>query len=138
MDQQMVYGTYDNETNCITIVVNDDELPLEEEIICEEAEVETTTPTNPEQSFKIKLEPVQELLSPIPSTCSDYTSSVSGESQTLPDDEDMQPIFKCPLTPGSFVSDGGYESLGSPISSTDYGISSLDEFWNLDLFPILN
>lgn len=137
--QSTVYGTYDNETNCITIVLNsednDDELPLEEEIICEETGDEYSTE---EQVFKVKLEPVRELLSPIPSTCSNYSSS--DEAKPAFDEEEPQHLFKCPLTPRSFVSDGGYESLGSPNGSTDFSIttSSLDEFWNLDLFPILN
>ncbi|XP_053683287.1 LOW QUALITY PROTEIN: golgin subfamily B member 1 [Sabethes cyaneus] len=138
MDQQqqqttMVFGTFDNETNCITIILNDDELPLEEEIICEEAaEVEVS---DEQQDFRMKLEPVQELLSPIPSTtCSDYSS----QSAVVPLEDELA-VLKCPLTPGSFVSDGGYESLGSPTGSTiDYSMSTLDEFWNLDLFPILN
>lgn len=130
--QQTVFGTYDNETNCITIVWNDDELSMEEEVICEESEEDI--PDEPE--FKIKLEPMQELLSPIPSTCSNYSSIAS--TQPIQEDEDQQQIFKCPLTPKSSVSDGGYESLGSPPGSTDFNLSSLDEFWNLDLFPILS
>lgn len=131
--QQTVYGTYDNESNCITIVLDEDELPLEEEIICEEP----TTDDDFEQEFKVKLEPVQNLLSPIPSTCSNYSEDLSKPMQ---EDEELQHVFKCPLTPVSFVSDGGYESLGSPTSSTDFNMttSSFDEFWNLDLFPILN
>lgn len=130
--QQTVFGTYDNETNCITIVWNDDELSLEEEVICEESEEDIPD----DQEFKIKLEPVQELLSPIPSTCSNY-SSVSS-TQPLQEDDDQQQIFKCPPTPKSTFSDGGYESLGSPPCSTDFSMSSLDEFWNLVLFPILS
>lgn len=125
--QQTVFGTYDNESNCITIVIDQDELPLEEEIICEE-------PTDDdEQEFKVKLEPVQKLLSPIPSICSNYSEDL----KPMQEDEEQQHVFKCPLTPVSFVSDGGYESLGSP---TDFNMttSSFDEFWNLDLFPILN
>lgn len=137
--QSMVYGTYDNETNCITIVLNgednDDEHPLEEEIICEETGDELSTE---EQVFKVKLEPVRELLSPIPSTCSNYSSS--DDVKAVLEDDESQHLFKCPLTPRSYVSDGGYESLGSPNGSTDFSMttSSLDDFWNLDLFPILN
>ncbi|XP_058461195.1 LOW QUALITY PROTEIN: uncharacterized protein LOC131436487 [Malaya genurostris] len=134
LDQQSttLYGTYDDATNCITIILNKDDMPLEEEIVCEEAEQNLID----EQEFSMKLEPIQELLSPSPSPDSD--NSLSAYNDTKPVlMEDAIP-FKCPLTPGSFVSDGGYESLGSPISTTDYGISTLDEFWNLDLFPILN
>lgn len=138
--QSTVYGTYDNESNCITIVLNDTddddrELPLEEEIICEETGEEFFSH---EPNFKVKLEPVRELLSPIPSTCSNYSSS--DDVKPVLEDDEPQHLFKCPLTPVSFVSDGGYESLGSPNGSTDFNItaSSLDDFWNLDLFPILN
>lgn len=134
-DQQTVYGTYDNESNCITIVLDEDELPLqEEEIICEE-------PANDDDDdvheFKVKLEPVRELLSPIPSTCSNYSEDLN---KPVLEDDELRHVFKCPMTPVSFVSDGGYESLGSPTGSTDFNMttSSFDEFWNLDLFPILN
>lgn len=134
--QSTVFGTYDNDSNCITIVLNDDdqELPLEEEIICEETGEEFFPQ---ERDFNVKLVPVRELLSPIPSTCSNYSSS--DEVKQAPEDEE-QHLFKCPLTPVSFVSDGGYESLGSPNAFTDFNsspASSLDSFWNLDLFPIL-
>lgn len=132
--QQTVYGSYDNESNCITIVLNEDELPLEEEeIICEE---QVDDNDDGEREFKVKLEPLQDLLSPIPSICSNY----SDDLKPAHEDEELQHVFKCPLTPVSFVSDGGYESLGSPTGSTDFNMttSSLDEFWNLDLFPILN
>lgn len=132
--QQTVYGTYDNENNCITIVVGDDELPLEEEIICEEPTDDDAD--SDERAFKVKLEPVQNLLSPIPSTCSNYSEDLKPTQE----DDELQHAFKCPLTPVSFASDGGYESLGSPTGSTDFNMtpSSFDEFWNLDLFPILN
>lgn len=131
-----ILGTYDNESNCITIILNDDdeELPLEEEIICEEAG-EDFFSHHDQGDFKVKLEPVRELLSPIPSTCSNYSSS--DDLKPAASEED---VFKCPLTPSSFVSDGGYESLGSPNHvSTDFNLtaSSWDGFWNLDLFPIL-
>lgn len=134
--QTTVYGTYDNESNCITIVLDEEELALEEEIICEEP-----TDDDDEQEFKVELEPVRELLSPIPSICSNYSEDL--KPMQVDDDEvqQQQHVLKCPLTPVSFVSDGGYESLGSPISSTDFNMtttSSFDEFWNLDLFPILN
>lgn len=136
--QTAVYGTYDNESNCITIVFDEDELPLEEEIICEEP---TDDDDDDEQEFKVKLEPVRELLSPIPSICSNYSEDLKPMKEEEEELQHQQHAFKCPLTPVSFVSDGGYESLGSPISSTDFNMtttSSFDEFWNLDLFPILN
>lgn len=134
-DQQTVYGTYDNESNCITIVLDEDELPLqEEEIICEEP---ANDDDDDEHEFKVKLEPVRELLSPIPSTCSNYSEDLN---KPVLEDDELRHVFKCPMTPVSFVSDGGYESLGSPTGSTDFNMttSSFDEFWNLDLFPILN
>lgn len=132
--QQTVYGTYDTESNCITIVLEEDELPLEQEIICEEP---TDDDDDDEQEFKVKLEPVRDLLSPIPSICSNYSEDLKPVQE---EDDELQHVFKCPLTPVSFVSDGGYESLGSPTGSTDFNMttSAFDEFWNLDLFPILN
>lgn len=123
-----VYGTYDNENNCITIILNNEDQckTLEEEIICEESDEELLVQ---EPEFPIKMEPMQQLLSPIPSITS--TSSYSSEQ---PAEDMMVDTVKNPLTPRSLVSDGGYESIGSP----DYSMGSLDEFWNLDLFPILN
>lgn len=127
---ETVYGTYDNENNCITIILDndDDDRPcktLEEEIICEESDEMLVQETE----FQIKIEPMQQLLSPIPSIVS--TSSYSSEPVK---NEDLLDAVKNPLTPRSLISDGGYESIGSP----DYSMGSLDEFWNLDLFPILN
>lgn len=127
---ETVYGTYDNENNCITIILDndDDDRPcktLEEEIICEESDEMLVQ----EPEFQIKIEPMQQLLSPIPSIVS--TSSYSSEPVK---NEDLLDAVKNPLTPRSLISDGGYESIGSP----DYSMGSLDEFWNLDLFPILN
>lgn len=129
-----VYGTYDNENNCITIILDndDDERPcktLEEEIICEESDEELLVQ---EPEYQIKIEPMQQLLSPIPSIVS--TSSYSSDCQQPAKNEDLLGTLKAPLTPRSLISDGGYESIGSP----DYSMGSLDEFWNLDLFPILN
>lgn len=125
-----VYGTYDNVNNCITIILNNDDderKTLEEEIICEESDEELLVQEEPE--FPIKMEPMQQLLSPIPSITS--TSTYSSEQ---PAEDMLVDTLKNPLTPRSLVSDGGYESIGSP----DYSMGSLDEFWNLDLFPILN
>lgn len=126
-----VYGTYDNENNCITIILDNDDderlcKTLEEEIICEESDEELLVQ---EPEFQIKMEPMQQLLSPIPSITS--TSTYSSEQ---PAEDMVVDTVKNPLTPRSLVSDGGYESIGSP----DYSMGSLDEFWNLDLFPILN
>lgn len=131
LQQSVVNGTYDNESNCITIILHDDDderlcSALEEEIICEESDEEMQLQ---EPEFQIKMEPMQQLLSPIPSIMS--TSSYSSEPIK---NEDPVDTVKNPLTPRSFVSDGGYESIGSP----DYSIGSLEDFWNLDLFPILN
>lgn len=127
-----VYGTYDNENNCITIILDNDDggddartgKTLEEEIICEESDEEMLVQ---EPEFQIKIEPMQQLLSPIPSIVS--TSSYSSVKN-----EDALDTMKNPPTPRSLISDGGYESIGSP----DYSMGTLDEFWNLDLFPILN
>ncbi|EDS45735.1 conserved hypothetical protein [Culex quinquefasciatus] len=127
-----VYGTYDNENNCITIILDNDDggddartgKTLEEEIICEESDEEMLVQ---EPEFQIKIEPMQQLLSPIPSIVS--TSSYSSVKN-----EEALDTMKNPPTPRSLISDGGYESIGSP----DYSMGTLDEFWNLDLFPILS
>lgn len=124
-----VYGTYDNENNCITIILDNDDdeqrlcKTLEEEIICEESDEELHLQ---EPEYQIKMEPMQQLLSPIP--------SITSTSSTYSSEQPTEDTVKNPLTPRSLVSDGGYESIGSP----DYSMGSLEEFWNLDLFPILN
>ncbi|XP_053671606.1 LOW QUALITY PROTEIN: uncharacterized protein LOC128721835 [Anopheles nili] len=157
------YGTYDNETNCITIVLADsdgidettdatlditgtnescEELLLHDQIekIEEPTETEIKQPSEPLSALAPVMirppSPLHDLLSPIP-------------TQAL-------------KSPGGFssFSDAGYESLGSPVSSSigseitksvigtpkeplamslDVAFNyDFDEFWNLDpFFPIL-
>uniref|UniRef100_A0A182KF92 Uncharacterized protein n=1 Tax=Anopheles christyi TaxID=43041 RepID=A0A182KF92_9DIPT len=158
-----LYGTYDNETNCITIVLagNEEEVSetttvtfmesqdgeagasSEEVILLDQQEV--VEPMGDDSTSQLPLE----LFAPLPP----ITIRPPSPLQDL-----LSPIASQPLkSPGGFssVSDAGYESLGSPtpvsigsdaISPTDPSTMSLDyalgddfnEFWNLDpLFPIL-
>uniref|UniRef100_A0A4Y0BFB4 Uncharacterized protein n=1 Tax=Anopheles funestus TaxID=62324 RepID=A0A4Y0BFB4_ANOFN len=156
-----IYGTYDNETNCITIVLADDEEvsettvtcmdgpdtaePSEEIILLEQAEDETMETSSVRLTAPLSSEPFLPL-API-------TIRPPSPLQDL-----LSPIAHQPLkSPGGFssVSDAGYESLGSPTPvvsnasktipsdpctmSLDYALSDdFNEFWNLDpLFPIL-
>uniref|UniRef100_A0A182RR03 X-box-binding protein 1 n=1 Tax=Anopheles funestus TaxID=62324 RepID=A0A182RR03_ANOFN len=156
-----IYGTYDNETNCITIVLADDEEvsettvtcmdgpdtaePSEEIILLEPAEDETMETSSVRLTAPLSSEPFLPL-API-------TIRPPSPLQDL-----LSPIAHQPLkSPGGFssVSDAGYESLGSPTPvvsnasktipsdpctmSLDYALSDdFNEFWNLDpLFPIL-
>uniref|UniRef100_A0A182YA77 X-box-binding protein 1 n=1 Tax=Anopheles stephensi TaxID=30069 RepID=A0A182YA77_ANOST len=159
-----LYGTYDNETNCITIVLASDEEVSEttitttcmdgsedgvaeassEELILLEPMEQTAEKTAPATAAPLPAEPYTPL-API-------TIRPPSPLQDL-----LSPIAHHPLkSPGglSSVSDAGYESLGSPVPSTiaselmptdpsmmslDYALSDdFSEFWNLDpLFPIL-
>ncbi|XP_041781050.1 LOW QUALITY PROTEIN: uncharacterized protein LOC121598383 [Anopheles merus] len=161
-----LYGTYDNETNCITIVLAGDE----------EQVSETTTVTCMEDGEAVALgeelvlvdqqEQQQQQVEPMEENCP--TSVLPSEPfcplapitirPPSPLQDLLSPIAPQPLkSPGGFssVSDAGYESVGSPtpasiacntISPTDPSTMSLDyelcddfnTFWNLDpLFPIL-
>ncbi|XP_050091662.1 LOW QUALITY PROTEIN: uncharacterized protein LOC126575153 [Anopheles aquasalis] len=155
-NSETLYGTYDNDTNCITIVLTEEEteedtlesaldrgstVKLEQDLdmSCDAAIVEQEETVTTGQTMMSPLtirppSPLQELLSPI---------APHGMK-----------------SPGGFssVSDAGYESIGSPTHSlfssssqketipssseedglpSEYGLGSLNEFWNLDLFPIL-
>uniref|UniRef100_A0A182TEJ3 X-box-binding protein 1 n=1 Tax=Anopheles melas TaxID=34690 RepID=A0A182TEJ3_9DIPT len=161
-----LYGTYDNETNCITIVLAGDEEQISE----------TTTVTCMEDSEAVALseelvladqqDQQQQQVEPMEENCP--TSALPSEPfcplapitirPPSPLQNLLSPIAPQPLkSPGGFssVSDAGYESVGSPtpasiasdtISPTDPSTMSLDyelcddfnTFWNLDpLFPIL-
>lgn len=183
-----LYGTYDNETNCITIVLTSDgEHPLvehsetisstegfeltdeqqvfesesDEEMVCEASE-------EPQEDTFHSLGPI--FIRP-PSPLQDLLSPIGPAHHPL----------KSPGGFSSMSSDCGYESLGSPVScisaafanvhepaaaiemsecatnccttsttssdiseshpstdlSLDYALNDFEEFWNLDLFPIL-
>ncbi|XP_052894816.1 LOW QUALITY PROTEIN: uncharacterized protein LOC128302116 [Anopheles moucheti] len=156
-----LYGTYDNETNSITIVLADDEAVSETTVTCmdgqdvdgpseeiillehiEHAEEETMeTTVSPTPLSSVPLSPLPPITIRSPSPLRDLLSPIS-----------QQPL----KSPGGFssVSDAGYESLGSPTPasnasetipsdpytmSLDYALGDdFNEFWNLDpLFPIL-
>uniref|UniRef100_A0A182QP57 X-box-binding protein 1 n=1 Tax=Anopheles farauti TaxID=69004 RepID=A0A182QP57_9DIPT len=135
-----LYGTYDNETNCITIVLRGDEeamvteeteATVEEMLLFEQLDQDAMETGTNAASSSTPLAPItirppsplQDLLSPIASAPA------------------QQPL----KSPGGYssTSDDGYESLGSPVApalSFDYALTDdFSEFWNLDpLFPILD
>jgi len=112
-DNETLYGTYDEKTHCITIMVSGDEIATDEaveEVYCDE-----------DQTSEVSM------LSPVPS---DYTLPHSS-SQSLCD---AIVDVKSPISIQS--SDCGYESIGSPLSYC----SDMDELWNSSfnqLFPSL-
>lgn len=118
-DTEMVYGTYDEATNCITIIY-----PEEEE------EDESMTHLSPNQCQ-------QQLLSPSHS----YGDSMSPASFHSEDTEMINVSNTSNKTDSTVNSDGGYESHGSPASSiSEVNNSSLDYLWPesfSELFPSL-
>jgi len=113
-DNETLYGTYDEKTHCITIMVNGDDVATDEaveEVYCDE-------------DYKSEVS----ILSPIPSSNS---SPVCSSSQSL---GDAIGDVKSPISIDS--TESGYESIGSPLSNC----SDLDEMWNSSfnqLFPSL-
>lgn len=112
-DTDTLYGTYDEKTHCITILVNGDDIATDEaveEVYCEEDNTfETEVSTSP----------------------SNYSSSGCSSSQSL---SDAIVDAKSPISVDS--GDCGYESIGSPLSYC----SDMDELWNNSfnqLFPSL-
>lgn len=180
-----LYGTYDNETNCITIVLANEDVEVQE---AEQVKCEPASPELKEEEISIEIEMEEEMgsetpseapLSPLepifirpPSPLQDLLSPIAPAHHHSP--------LKSPGGFSSVSSDCGYESLASPVSSTfgsaslfapalddskapstttecpadgatddvtdfsdstamslDYALNDFDEFWNLDLFPIL-
>ncbi|XP_058168844.1 LOW QUALITY PROTEIN: uncharacterized protein LOC131284007 [Anopheles ziemanni] len=176
-----LYGTYDNETNCITIVLANEDVEVRE---AEQVKCEPASPELKEEEISIEIEMEEEMgseplseapLSPLepifirpPSPLQDLLSPIAPMHHHSP--------LKSPGGFSSVSSDCGYESLASPVSSTfgsaslfapvldggkapstttecpadevadfsdstamslDYALNDFDEFWNLDLFPIL-
>lgn len=115
-DTDTLYGTYDEKTHCITIMVNGDDIATDEaveEVYCDEDDTSEAS-----------------LLSPTPSN---YSSSCHSSSQLLCD---AIVDVKSPISI-SQSSDCGYESIGSPSGSY---CSDMDELWNSSfnqLFPSL-
>lgn len=114
-DTDTLYGTYDEKTHCITILVNGDDIATDEaveEVYCDDDHTSEVS-----------------LLSPTPSN---YSSSCHSSSQLL---SDTIVDVKSPISIQS--SDCGYESIGSPSGSY---CSDMDELWNSSfnqLFPSL-
>ncbi|KFB51153.1 AGAP010623-PA-like protein [Anopheles sinensis] len=183
-----LYGTYDNETNCITIVLANEDVEVQD---AEQIKAEPVSPELKEEEISIEVEMEEEAmgsetaseapLSPLeplfirpPSPLQDLLSPIAPAHHHSP--------LKSPGGFSSVSSDCGYESLASPVSSTfgsasmfapaldgskapsttttttttecpadgdvvdfsdstamslDYALNDFDEFWNLDLFPIL-
>ncbi|XP_053667991.1 uncharacterized protein LOC128718388 [Anopheles marshallii] len=156
-----LYGTYDNETNCITIVLADDEAVSETTVTCMDAQ-DVDGPSEElillEQTEHSEEETMETTVSQSPLSSEPFSplAPITIRSPS-PLRDLLSPIALQPLkSPGGFssVSDAGYESLGSPTPvsnasetipsdpctmSLDYALSDdFNEFWNLDpLFPIL-
>lgn len=146
-DNNTLYGTYDNSSHCITVLVSDDSIPIDntvviEEIYCDE-EVDSSEEKNMASTLSsssincdIKFEPPMELLSPIPGLLALDDSNSTNDCL-----ENNLNLITCnmsgdksPFT--SITSDCGYESLGSPNSD----MMSFTDFWNdtfSELFPAL-
>lgn len=114
-DDDTLYGTYDEKTHCITILVGGDDIATDEaveEVYCDEDHSSEAS-----------------MLSPVPSHCSSIDHS---SSQSL---SDVIADAKSPISIAQ-SSDCGYESIGSPLSYC----SDMDELWNSSfnqLFPSL-
>lgn len=153
-NSEVFYGTYDEETNCITIVIKD-----ENDVCIEDARIEEVSTTYPEESNTIGEyistfmdtdsqsltgisleEPPMELLSPMSSLqagVSPHSSRGSLSPQFFEPRSNKFDLF-------SSSSDGGYESIDSPLSdmsSSNYQIQDgFNDMWNesfQELFPSL-
>ncbi|XP_046745116.1 LOW QUALITY PROTEIN: uncharacterized protein LOC124410642 [Diprion similis] len=133
-DMDTVYGTYDESTNCITIIYpgNDkDGIEIQESVQEVTSEVihpeKDSTYSKPSHSFSSNLSP--------PYMSADSMSPASVHS----DDIDMGESFN-KLDPN--LSDGGYESHGSPNTETinSNTTAALTDLWHesfSELFPSL-
>ncbi|XP_061516462.1 LOW QUALITY PROTEIN: uncharacterized protein LOC1271337 [Anopheles gambiae] len=157
-----LYGTYDNETNCITIVLAGDQEQVSETttVTCmEDGEAvalseELVLVDQQEQQQQQQVEILMEENCPTSALPSEPFCPLAPITIRPPSplQDLLSPIAPQPLkSPGGFssVSDAGYESVGSPtpasiacdkISPTDPSTMSLDyelcddfnTFWNLD------
>jgi len=115
-DDETLYGTYDEKTHSITIMVSGDDIATDEaieEVYCDDDESEVS---------------VVSMLSPVPT----HRSSTGHDSSQLLSDANVD--VKSPISIQS--SDCGYESIGSPLSYC----SDIDDFWKSPfnhLFPSL-
>lgn len=123
---EYVYGTYDEANNCITIIVNEDDIRLEEAI----TEVTTTSDLSSDCSITSEspLESQEEIL--------------KGDSAILNNDNNFLnvPMITSVSSPSnSFRSDSsdcGYESLSSPLSLEPNDLDIWDQSIS-ELFPSL-
>ncbi|CAD7088922.1 unnamed protein product [Hermetia illucens] len=116
-DPETLYGTYDEKTNSITIVMPDGDISVEEavEVVCDTPDEEDVMMDSTSSSAVDAFDPIKEFLCP------------------------KEPVVeaKSPLSTHS-ISDCGYESIGSPQS--DMGSLQLDDIWSssfTELFPSL-
>lgn len=131
-DMDTVYGTYDESTNCITIIYPGDEdgIKVEEsvqEVTSDVYQEEESTYLMPNHSFGNNLSPAY--------SCADSMSPASIRT------EDME-IVEPPSKLDSNLSDGGYESHGSPNSEiiNPDAATALTDLWHesfSELFPTL-
>lgn len=142
-DAETLYGTYDEKTNCITIVLPDENISISEAV----EEIGSCEEDDHLQDIKIGIKEdlddvtvgIKEyiddipMLSPIPSHYSspDYYSSAKS---TYGGSETTEPIL--------LASESGYESLGSPSSNCpmESEFINISDLWNsscAELFPSL-
>lgn len=125
-DPDTYYGTYDEENDCITVVVTSEDESVAEQVVKSEdsdnMECEDIIDLNNHLYCDGK---AQNLLSPMQP--SPYSSSLSLGS------------YKDPLSPApTFISDFGYESVESPLS--EMGSNDFQDLWSesfSELFPSL-
>ncbi|XP_012263783.3 LOW QUALITY PROTEIN: uncharacterized protein LOC105690536 [Athalia rosae] len=133
-DMDTVYGTYDESTNCITIIYpgNGEDIKIEESVqeISSDSiyNEEDSTYLTPGHAFADHLSPAHT-----------FTDSLSPASNHSEDIEMVDPPSKI----DSHLSDGGYESHGSPnteIINTNAAAATLTDLWHesfSELFPSL-
>lgn len=123
------YGTYDEKTNSITVVLSDDSIPVAdtiEEIVCED-----------EVSIEEAFHKVDDEVNMITSECNLLEEQHKELEVLTPLPKSEKSIFinssRMPSPLHSIFSDSDYDSLGSP---NDHDI---DDLWNntsfLELFP---
>lgn len=127
-DNDTLYGTYDEKTHCITILVNGDDIATDEaveEVYCDDhtTETEVSMPSIP-LNYSSPYSSSQSL--------SEATVEAPYSSSQLLNDAIHD--VKSPISIAS--NDCGYESIASPLSYC----SEMDELWNSSfnqLFPSL-
>lgn len=119
-----LYGTYDEKTNCITIVMPDENIPLDEAV--EEVQYCPSV--------------VMSLISPIPDT---YLDDISNVGHVSPAHSAFSSNVSLSDAKAPTLAESGYESLGSPASTGSSDLEPTMDFsdmWNdsfSELFPSL-